>query len=205
MPEQQNRTVFFITSFIVLVLISTVLLFIVNKFTKERIAENQLIVTRKIINDVIPTKSDNDIFNNFIEIIEPDYLGTNHLVKVYRSRSGDDPTGVIFYPVVANGYNGAIELAIGITNEAVVSGVRVISENETNGLGDGVNQANSDWINIFTGQSFATIPPNQWTTRSDAGYFDQLSGATITSRGVINAIKSTLDYHDLANSTLYKE
>ena len=204
MPEQQSQTVFFFISFIVLVSVCTFLLFVVNKFTEERIDENKLIATYRIINDVIPPMSDNDIFDDTIEITEPDYLGTIHKVKVYRSRSGGVPTGVIFHPVIANGYSGPIELTIGITNDGVVSGVRVISENETKDLGDGVNQANSDWIYIFTGQSFATIPRDQWTTRSDAGYFDQLSGATITSRAVINVIKSTLDYHDLASSTLYE-
>ena len=40
---------------------------------------------------------------------------------------------------------------------------------------------------------------------SEGGAFDEVSGATITSRAVINAVRNVLSYHDLARYSLYRE
>jgi len=184
--------------------VCALLLTLTNHLTKTRIAENRQEATLKVLRQIIPGQYNNDVFKDTLQVSEPGFLGTDRPVTVYRSRNGDTLLGVVFTPVIAEGYNGPIQLGIGISSEGVVTGVRVMHEEETDGLGAEVNQQNSDWILVFTGQSYQTVPREQWDVSSENGYFDQISGATITSRSVINAVRNTLDYHELAGETLYK-
>ena len=54
-------------------------------------------------------------------------------------------------------------------------------------------------------RSLKDTPLNAWAVESEGGQFDQLSGATISSRTVINAVRKTLDYHEINNDRLYLE
>jgi electron transport complex protein RnfG len=58
---------------------------------------------------------------------------------------------------------------------------------------------------MFTGKSYENLPRDQWLVKSDNGYFNQVSGATITSRSVINRVRNTLDFHNISEDILYKQ
>lgn len=204
MAEPDKINPLLIITWAVVVLLCLLLLTMANEFTRDRIADNKQQATRKILQQIIPGQYNNDIFKDTIQITEPGFLGTDRPVTVYRSRNGEIPLGVVLYPVIAEGYKGPIELGVGISREGSVSGVRVIREDETEGLGAQIHQQNSDWILSFSGLSYKAVPREQWDVSTENGYFDQISGATITSRSVINAVRNTLDYHDLAGETLYK-
>lgn len=176
----------------------------VNNLTREDISNNKREATLQVLRQIVPGPDNNDVFNDLIEITEPGFFGTDRKVTVFRSRDNGDALGVVYYPVIAEAYNGPVELGIGVGRDGTIAGVRVMREQETEGLGAEVNQQNSDWILTFNGLSFRQVPREQWTVRSENGYFDQISGATITSRSVINAVKTTLDYHELAGEKLYK-
>jgi electron transport complex protein RnfG len=51
----------------------------------------------------------------------------------------------------------------------------------------------SDWILRFDGLSLGNPPLEKWKVKKDGGQFDQFTGATITPRGIINAIRSGLE------------
>lgn len=180
------------------------LLQLTGYLTKDRISGNRRETSLRVLREIVPGRYDNDIFNDAVLLNEPAYLGSDRPVTVYRSRSGDKALGLLYYPVIADGYKGPIELGVGIDTDGRITGVRVLDQNETEGLGALVDQENSDWIKTFDGLSYETVPREQWDVRSENGYFDQISGATITSRSVINAVRNTLDYHQLAGENLYK-
>lgn len=204
MSETEKISPLQIFSWLILVVTLVAILAVINHLTRDRIAENRHLATRKILQQIIPREHNNDVFADTLIRNEPNYLGSDHPVTVIRSRKDSLPLGVVIYPVIAEGYKGPIELAIGINLQGQLSGVRVLQENETEGLGAQIHQNKSDWILSFTGLSFKTVPPEQWDVLSENGYFDQISGATITSRSVINAVKNTLNYHELTGETLYK-
>lgn len=204
MAIKTETTKYTVVSFCLLLLGCVLILTLLNEFTRERIVDNRELATRRIIEDIIPGNYNNDIFNDSIEVTEPGYLGSSRPVTVYRARDGQDNLGVVFYPVIADGYNNQIELAVAVSRDGTITGVRVIREDETEGLGDKVNQTNSDWILSFTDKSYDNVPREAWRVESENGYFDQISGATITSRSVINTVRNTLDYHNIAQDTLYQ-
>jgi electron transport complex protein RnfG len=80
----------------------------------------------------------------------------------------------------------------------------VVKHNETPGLGDGVEARKSDWILSFNGRSLEDPPAEQWKVKRDGGAFDQLTGATITPRAIVKAVKNTLVYFQQNREKLYQ-
>jgi electron transport complex protein RnfG len=192
-----------ITPLVLLALACAVLLYISNKLTQEKITANARALQLGIINSVMPLPHNNQLYDDFIEVFDPAYFRNAGSVLVFRARMEDQPVGAAFMPVIAKGYNSNIHLLIGVAFDGTLLAVRTIKHNETEGLGDQVNHNKSDWINRFTGLSLDNTPLENWSVKSDGGNFDQLSGATITSRGVINAVRKSLEYYKLNRERLY--
>ena len=205
MSVNKKISLFTVSTFACILIFGILILNIVNDLTIEKIADNKLQATRKIFSDIIPGGFTTNAFNDSIEVIEPGYLGTRQAVTIFRIRNEGEALGVVIFPVIAKGYKSEIELGIGISKQGIISGVRVIDEDEDEGLGDQINQENSDWIYIFDDTSLANLPREQWRIKSEDGYFDQVSGATITSRSVINAVRSALEFHNIAGENLYSQ
>lgn len=103
-----------------------------------------------------------------------------------------DGTGLRIFAVSTNeGYNGRIELWVGVDEAGIIEGVRVKSHQETPGLGDGIELAVSDWILGFNGYSLQ-VDETAWDVKRFGGDFDQFTGATITPRAVIHAVRDGL-------------
>ena len=188
---------------VILVLASAILLTVANYFTAQTIKANAREHQLQIINTVMPLEHNNELYDDYIEVSEPGYFGTADTVTVFRARMNNQPVGVVFMPVIAKGYNGNIKLITGIAYDGTLLTVRVLFHQETEGLGDGIDHNKTDWINSFSGLSFDNTPLENWTVKNDGGSFDQLSGATITSRGVINAVRKSLEYYKLNRDRLY--
>ena len=74
---------------------------------------------------------------------------------------------------------------------------------ETKGLGDAIETAKSDWILQFDGKALNAPLTELWAIEQDEGNFDSISGATVTSRAVVGAVKSTLLYFEQHRDELY--
>ena len=76
-----------------------------------------------------------------------------------------------------------------------IAGVRVLAHRETPGLGDKIEIRKSDWISKFEGRSLTNPILEDWAVSVDGGAFDSFTGATITPRAVVNAVRRVLEYH----------
>ena len=83
--------------------------------------------------------------------------------------------------------------------------MRVVSHRETPGLGDAIDRERSDWIEQFAGKSLGNPDPKKWKVKKDGGAFDQLTGATITPRAVVAAVKRTLRYYRAHREALFAD
>ncbi len=166
----------------------------IHAYTAPRITDNERQVLLRGIDDVIPKDAyDNDILEDTVTLRDP-LLGTDEPVTAYLARKGGRPTGVILPVVAPNGYSGPIRLLVGILADGSIGGVRVLAHKETPGLGDKIQRPHSDWILGFQGRSLGSPPPDQWAVKRDGGAFDQFTGATISPRAVVGAVKSALVY-----------
>jgi len=103
-------------------------------------------------------------------------------------------TSAWVFEVSADGYSGPIRLLIGLRPDGTLTAVRVLEHRETPGLGDGIEASRSDWIRRFAGLSLGNPPAEEWALHRSGGRFEQFTGATITPRAVVRAVKSTLIY-----------
>jgi electron transport complex protein RnfG len=92
------------------------------------------------------------------------------------------------------GYSGTIQLLIALDQDQRIVGLRAIDHKETPGLGDKIDTRKTDWILSFNGLSYGDLSPNDWAVDKDGGRFDSFTGATITPRAVVYALRDTLSY-----------
>ncbi|WP_029934268.1 electron transport complex subunit RsxG [Thiomicrospira pelophila] len=186
------------------VVISVALLIAINAFTQPKIEQAEQASLIQLLNQVMPaSRYDNNLLEDTKTVTEPDYLGSTEPMTIYRARLNGEPAGLVVETVAPNGYNGNIRLIVGVFADGRVAGVRVVSHRETPGLGDKIELRKDDWILSFNGKELTEDNVNRWAVKRDRGEFDQFTGATITPRAVVGAVKLTLDYVNRHQEELY--
>jgi len=205
MPTGQNQRPFATTSVLVTVFIAVMLVTGLNFITKTGIEYNIRRAKFNSIHTLLPEGFAGNIFSSQFTLRGEEGLGLANQLVVFRIIQDHEQTGIIMLPLITRGYNGPVELAIGIMKDDSISGVRVLKHMETKGLGDGIDHSVSDWILNFTGRSPTNTPAEAWAVKAQGGEFDQLSGATITSRAVINSVHKAVNYHAENKRIFYRQ
>lgn len=185
---------------------ATSLVTLTEENTRDKINENERQTLLAAINALVPSDAyDNDILTDTLLISPLKELGTKDTTKVYRARDKSRPIAAVFTSIAPNGYNGKIKLLIGIYYDGSLAGVRVIKHKETPGLGDKIDIRKADWILSFNGLSLTNPIESRWKVKKDGGDFDQFTGATITPRAIVTAVKKSLLYFNKNRNELFKE
>lgn len=167
--------------------------------TFDLISVQALKFKQQALFEIFPeTSHDNDLLNDTVDVL-PDTLtgkintlNTLGAVSVHRATQGDNIIGVIIPTVAPDAYTEAVKILVGIHQDGTLAGVRVISHKETPGLGDKIDLQKSNWILSFNNLSFETRTIEKWKVKKDGGAFDQFTGATITPRAIVKAVKNAL-------------
>ena len=97
---------------------------------------------------------------------------------------------------------------MGITSSqpgaAKVTGVRILEHKETPVLGDKIDLRISNWVLDFDNQIYNAEIATNWAVKKDGGQFDQFTGATITPRAVVNAVKLSAEYYLANQAAIFK-
>ena len=186
-------------------LLGTLLLSGVYRLTAERIAQQERRVVLEQLGQIVPAdRYDNSLEEDRFVFTDERWFPRGQQVVAYRARRDGQPVAVILRFAAVDGYNGRIGLLLGIEPDGRVAGARVTGHQETPGLGDAIELARSDWILAFERRSLEDPRPGGWTVRRDGGAFDQFTGATITPRAVVRAIRLALEYHERNRDALYR-
>lgn len=181
----------------------TALVAVTHLLTEKTILNQEKEQTRSILNQVIPNElHDNDLFEA-CTLVQSDKLGTSTQLPAYVASIEGQVTAIAMEAIAPDGYNGKIKLIIGIDYTGTVTGVRVLNHNETPGLGDKIDIRISDWVDKFIGKSVSPNNVGQWQVKKDGGQFDQFTGATITPRAVVKAVKNSVIFYNENRDTLY--
>ncbi|MEY6432654.1 electron transport complex subunit RsxG [Thioalkalicoccus limnaeus] len=200
-----KRSRIFIAGFILwaFAIVGVGLVAITQAMTVDRIAVNEREALLSKLRAIIPAVPiENDPLSDVIEVSAPELLG-GATTRVYRVVSAGEPVAVILDPKVPDGYAGPIRLLVSVLADGRLGGVRVVSHHETPGLGDKIEERKSDWVHDFAGRSLGDPAPELWAVKRDGGIFDQFTGATITPRSIVRAVKKTLDYVDAEAEHLF--
>jgi len=146
---------------------------------------------------------DSPVTESMIMIPAPHELPGSEAAIIYRVYAGVEPVAALFVVSARDGYAGPIRLLVGIAMDGAISGVRVLEHRETPGLGDRIETTKSDWVLQFDGHSLRDPEPLRWAIKGDGGDFDQLTGASVTPRAIVNAVKETLTYFEANRVTVF--
>lgn len=196
-PQNLFKTMFSSAGKLTLfVLISIILLLSVKTLTGPAIESAERETLLQTFGQVLPQEIyDNDPLQDSLIIKDPAYLkllGSSEPVTVYRAYKNQQPAGAIFSAIAPNGYSGNIYLLIGVYPDGRISGVRIVKHKETPGLGDKIEINKSNWVLEFDGRNVRDDNDPRWAVKKDGGDFDQFTGATITPRAVVEAVKHAL-------------
>jgi electron transport complex protein RnfG len=177
---------------------------IVYDLARPRIAASQRAQQLAQLSAVLGgVRYDNDPLADVAFVRDPEWLGVDEALPVHRARLAGEPAALLVTAVAPDGYAGAIRLLVAIDANGRLLGVRVLSHRETPGLGDAIEERRSPWIRIFDGRSLADPPVARWQVRKDGGDFDQFTGATVTPRAIVAAVRNVLVFHERHREQLY--
>ena len=146
------------------VLISVTLLAFTQSFTSKQLAaqEHQQVVEK--LGAMFPDMSDYDFIDG--------------LYILYASQT---KIGYAFM-ATGNGYGGDISILVALDDAEAVKGIVILSQQETPGIGARITG------DEFTGQ-FAGMDIDDINLRQNGGQIDGITGATISSTAVVNAVR----------------
>lgn len=157
---------------VILLLITAVvagLLGLVNNLTADKIEENTAKKANAAMQSVLPSPS--------YEKLEVSKEG---ITEAYKAEGG------YVVRLNAGGFGGAIDMMVGIGLNGSVTGISVISHAETASLG--AECTREDWRSQFVGAT------GDLKVTKDGGTVDALTGATVTSRGVTEAVNRAVEF-----------
>ena len=176
-----------VTLFVTCVVVAG-LLGLVNMVTEDKIAainwENTQTATKAVVAD--PENAE------FSEAMEPTSDMTaaasaagGTLDSVYEVLVGGESAGYAI-KVVASGSQGNIEMMVGVDADGVVTGVSIVKNSETSGIGSKVMNNENGVLDQFIGKSAAD---GELTVGKNV---DAISGATVSSKGVTAGVNAAL-------------
>jgi len=175
-------------------LISAASLAGLNSFTAPKRAEEKANETKQALDWVIPEaakfeKRETPQFPYFVAL--------------------DDNGTVIGYAAEGStgGYGGEIHVVVGVDRSFKVLGIKVLSQRETPGLGDKVEEVKSKktWGTVIAGTSPDESGLKPWfqdqfkgvqapaRLKRDGGTIEAITGATISSKATVEAVNSAVE------------
>ncbi len=175
-----------VIALLVVGVVCTLLLATTNIFTRAPIAEAERQALMNALMQVLP-EHQNDPIGDTREIMLD---GDKKPTRFYFSRNKNHVINAIAWQVTApDGYNGSIHILMSVHPDGSINAIRVTGHKETPGLGDGITK-NQSWLDSFGDKSLSNT---HWAVKKDGGDFDQFTGATITPRAVVKAVKKGLE------------
>lgn len=166
----------------------------VNSITKDKIAAITWEKTVAAMQKVIEADDFSDAMELTDDMTAAATAQGGTLAAVYQAQSGGQPVGYAIN-VEASGSQGTISMMVGIDMDGAVTGVSIISNSETSGIGSKVmnNETLTSGANAghgvleqFIGKSAAD------GTLSVGSNVDAITGATVSTKGVTTGVNAAL-------------
>lgn len=166
----------------------------VNQLTAPKIAQQVELEKLKLLQEVLPAGAASaQLLQDCLVLQQPDVLFQQN-AKTYRWRQNGALAAYVIETTAPDGYSGNIQLLAAITADGTVLGVRTLSHKETPGLGDKIEMRKANWMDSFRQRQVQSADDKRFAVKKDGGEFDQFTGATITPRAVVAAVRRTALY-----------
>ena len=177
--------------------VSGLLLGIVYDITKEPIAEAQENTKQEAFRAVLADASSFETMEDFdaseaLSILEENGYTSDEITEIAEGVDDSGETvGYVINVTSHEAYDGDLEVSVGIAADGMVKGIEMLSISETAGLGMKADEA--DFKDQFKDKK---VEKFSYTKSGESGddKIDAISGATITTNAVTNAVDSALVY-----------
>ena len=186
--------------------VSGLLLGIVYNVTKEPIAQAQENTKqeayRAVLSDASSFESVDFDSDSALSLLSENGYTSDEITEVVE---GTDDSGEVIGYVISvqssEAYDGTLELSVGIAADGTVKGVEMLDISETAGLGMKADEA--EFKDQFKDKNVDKFTYTKTGEKGD-NMIDAISGATITTNAVTNAVDSALVYfqNELGGSQL---
>lgn len=147
----------------VICIAASVLLAVVNSLTQNRIIAQARAQEEATLSELLPAAVD------FVPVKSADE------VLYYKGYDKDKRFAGVVFKASGKGYSSVIETMAGLTKDGKITSIKIISQNETPGLGSKVTEP--EFISRFSAKEVKELSRVQ-----------AITGATISSSAVINSV-----------------
>lgn len=168
--------------------------------TKDTIAEQEAAAAAESYKAVLPDAdsfNSNDAMDAAIQALEGGTYGTEFgKVTINEAFEAVDASGSsIGYAInvtSGDGFDGNITLAVGILSDGTISGISFTELHETAGMGMRCDE--DAFKDQFAGKNVAAFTLNKAGGSTTDEEIDSISGASVSSGAVVNAVNAALDF-----------
>ena len=119
--------------------------------------------------------------------------GRSYINEAFVGMTGEDEVaGYAISVTSADGYEGNITLAVGISPDGTVNGISFTELHESAGMGMRADEP--AFKDQFAGRSVDAFVLNKAGGSTEPEQIDSVSGASVTSGAVVNAVNAALDF-----------
>jgi len=161
------KKIFPIISVTVVVFIAVALLGLTDTVVRDKIEWQKEQKIQRMLYEIFPSMTEHTLEND-----------------VYMIYSDEAEIGFAFL-AMGKGYGGNIDILVGLENETTVKGITIVSHLESPGLGARITES------VFTDQ-FTGLNIDDVVLKRDGGQIDAITGASISSESVVDAIRATV-------------
>ena len=111
--------------------------------------------------------------------------------EAYDAQAAGAHAGYVIQATSPNGYGGNITLMVGVTADGTCNGYSLLTIAETAGLG--MNATKPEWAAQYAGKAVEAFEVTKLGASAD-NQIDAISGATITSNAVTEAVNACIAY-----------
>lgn len=199
--------------FVIITITAGLSLAFVNLLTKQPIAiQNEKVIQdsyRSVFKEGKTFENDkqiNEIVKRFPDTIKNKnyHFGDNGIIindVLKATDSNDQLLGHVIKVTTKDGYGGDITLVVGIDTNEQITGIEILSIDETVGLG--MNAKNEGFKSQYYNKSAKNFIITK-TGKQNEQEIDALSGATITSSAFNNAVNGALAINQEIKEVIYE-
>lgn len=185
---------------LIITLVAGIALSGVFVITKDRIEENKASANQAAFLQVVPDAASfgkDDAAQEAIKALDGGVYGSSFgNVYINEVAVGKDGSGnVVGYAInVTNtdSFDGGLSLVVGIAADGTVNGISFTDLHETPGMGMRCDE--DAFKDQFAGVNVAQFTLNKSGASTEPDMIDSVSGASITSGAVVNAVNAALDF-----------
>lgn len=174
----------------VITAVAALCLAFVNKITSPVIEKNKIITMKQTQKEVLELATEFEKVD--VKHIDSEENGT-YIEDAYRGLNKEgEVVGFVVSAVSDRGYGGDIKIMVGITSDLTINRVKITESSETAGLG--LKASNPEFIDQYIGRDTSLIVKKNISPTDTGEDIAAISGATVTSKAVTNAVNLSLDF-----------